>query len=166
MGDAGGQLAEHGKLGRLHQFVLCGAQGLFGAPTFADFVLEFANRRRKVGGAGGDAVAEQFACRVTNGTTDSPANLTINIVDDAPVGSDVSYTLQAASASLTYNLVLVIDVSGSMAWDANGRSSGQAGFDPNTVRMDIAKAALEKAVKDPDPGVAQAAMKALKALGG
>ncbi len=29
-----------------------------------------------------------------------------------------------------------------------------------------AKAALEKAVKDPDPGVAQAAMKALKALGG
>ena len=91
---------------------------------------------------GGDAVAEQFACRVTNGTTDSTANLTINIVDDAPVGSDVSHTLQAASASLTYNLVLVIDVSGSMAWDANGRSSGQAGFDPNTVRMDIAKAAL------------------------
>jgi len=44
----------------------------------------------------------------------STAALTINIADDAPIGSDVSKTLQAASGASTFNLVLVLDVSGSM----------------------------------------------------
>ncbi|MCA1975196.1 MAG: VWA domain-containing protein, partial [Caenispirillum sp.] len=82
---------------------------------------------------------------VTGQTTN--ANLTINIVDDAPIGGDIAHTLQAASGTLTYNLVLVVDRSGSMAMDADGRWSHQAGFDPNTVRMNIAKDALAKLIE-------------------
>ncbi|CAG0959908.1 RTX-I toxin determinant A from serotypes 1/9 [Methylophilaceae bacterium] len=75
------------------------------------------------------------------------ANLVINIVDDVPVGNDIVQTLQAASAvSLTYNLVIILDRSGSMAWDANGLQAHQAGYDPTTVRMDIAKDALAKLI--------------------
>jgi hypothetical protein len=76
----------------------------------------------------GDAVTEQFGYRVHDGNTanNSSANLTISIVDDAPIGGDVTHTLQAASGTATYNLVLVIDVSGSMAWDAAGRWSTDA----------------------------------------
>ncbi|HEY9099270.1 MAG TPA: type I secretion C-terminal target domain-containing protein [Thiobacillus sp.] len=76
-----------------------------------------------------------------NGQTSS-SNLTVTIVDDAPIGSNVSHTLQAASTALTYNLVIVLDRSGSMAQDASGNWSSAAGFDPTTVRMNIAKAAL------------------------
>src|SRR5690606_26531408 len=76
-----------------------------------------------------------------NGQTTN-ANLVINVVDDAPIGSDVTETLQAASAALTFNLVIILDSSGSMAQDANGRWSNDAGFDPATVRMNIAKDAL------------------------
>jgi Ca2+-binding RTX toxin-like protein len=78
---------------------------------------------------------------VTGQTTN--ANLVVNIVDDAPVGGDITQTLQASSTtSLTYNLVIILDRSGSMAMDANGLYSHQAGYDPTTVRMEIAKDAL------------------------
>src|SRR5690606_1509557 len=58
----------------------------------------------------------------TEGATDTPtftyvltdsatgqttnANLVINVVDDAPTGVDVSETLQAGEAALTFNLVI------------------------------------------------------------
>src|SRR5690606_18206514 len=62
-------------------------------------------------------------------------------------GGDIEQTLQAASSvSLTYNLVIILDRSGSMAWDANGLQSHQAGYDPSTVRMEIAKDALAKLI--------------------
>ncbi|MGB9128460.1 MAG: type I secretion C-terminal target domain-containing protein, partial [Thiobacillus sp.] len=96
--------------------------------------------------------------RTTEGVNDQPAftytltdsfsgqtsnsTLTLNVVDDAPIGGDISQTLQAASESLTYNLVIILDRSGSMAWDANGNNATSASFDPTTVRMEIAKAAL------------------------
>ncbi|NMY49591.1 retention module-containing protein [Pseudomonas sp. WS 5011] len=72
----------------------------------------------------------------------SNANLVINIVDDTPTGSDITQTLQAADGSATYNLVIVLDRSGSMAQDADGNWSSNANFDPATVRMEIAKQAL------------------------
>jgi len=60
------------------------------------------------------------------------ANLVINVVDDAPIGSDITHTLQAAATLPTYNLVLVIDRSGSMTTIVSGTQT----------RMDVAKAAL------------------------
>ncbi|MDP2247469.1 MAG: VWA domain-containing protein, partial [Nitrosomonadales bacterium] len=79
---------------------------------------------------------------VTGQTTN--ANLVINIVDDVPTGGDIEQTLQATGGSTTYNLVIILDRSGSMAMDANGLYSHQAGYDPTTVRMEIAKEALAK----------------------
>ncbi|WP_293776083.1 Calx-beta domain-containing protein [uncultured Oxalicibacterium sp.] len=80
----------------------------------------------------------------TNQTTN--ATMTVNIVDDVPIGGDIEQTLQAASTSLTYNLVIILDRSGSMATDANGNYSFQSGYDPSTVRMEIAKEALAKLI--------------------
>ena len=60
------------------------------------------------------------------------ANLVINVVDDAPVGGNITHTLQAAATLPTYNLVLVIDRSGSMGTIVSGTQT----------RMDLAKAAL------------------------
>jgi len=74
------------------------------------------------------------------------ANLVVNVVDDAPIGGDIVKTLQAASAALTYNLVIILDRSGSMAWDANGNNSGSTAYDPTTNRMQIAKEAIAKMI--------------------
>ncbi|MBU0676209.1 MAG: VCBS domain-containing protein, partial [Proteobacteria bacterium] len=90
-----------------------------------------------------------YTVQDSSGRTGS-ADLSINIVDDAPFGSDVEHTLEAASGAATYNLVIILDRSGSMGWDANGLRSGQAGFDPTTVRMDIAKDALEQLIEKYD----------------
>ncbi len=76
----------------------------------------------------------------------STSSLTLNVTDDAPIGYDVSHTLQAATGTPTYNLVLVVDRSGSMAQDADGNWSSSAAFDPSTVRMNIAKDALAKLI--------------------
>jgi hypothetical protein len=86
-------------------------------------------------------LTDSFSGQTANST------LTISVVDDAPIGGDISQTLQAASAALTYNLVIVLDRSGSMAWDANGNNSSSASFDPTTVRMEIAKAALAQMIE-------------------
>ncbi len=67
-----------------------------------------------------------------SGSSDS-ATLTINVVDDAPVGNDAEETLQANGELLTFNLMIVLDQSGSMDDPAGGGLS----------RMDVAKAALK-----------------------
>ncbi|MBZ0131933.1 MAG: type I secretion C-terminal target domain-containing protein [Rhodocyclaceae bacterium] len=89
-----------------------------------------------------------FSYTITDGFSGqtSSSTLTINVADDAPIGFDVSHTLQAATGTPTYNLVLVVDRSGSMAQDANGNWSSSASFDPSTVRMNIAKDALAKLI--------------------
>ncbi len=74
------------------------------------------------------------------------ANLVINIVDDAPVGGSITETLQAATNALTFNVVIVLDRSGSMAQDGNGLWSNQSGYDATTNRMEIAKAAIAQLV--------------------
>ncbi|MDP3608563.1 MAG: Calx-beta domain-containing protein [Methylophilus sp.] len=81
-----------------------------------------------------------------NGQTTN-STLNINIVDDAPIRiGDIEQTLTSPSLT-TYNLVLVIDRSGSMAFDAAGRSSNDPLFDPASARMLIAKDALAELVK-------------------
>jgi|GEM_PF-1105988 len=81
-----------------------------------------------------------------NGQTTN-ANLVINVIDDTPIGGDVTQTLQAASSgAITYNIVIVLDRSGSMAQDANGNWSNSSNFDPTTVRMQIAKEALARLI--------------------
>ena len=90
----------------------------------------------------GDNVSETFTYTLDNGTTVSSNDLTVNIVDDRPTGGDIETSIVASPPTDTYNLVIVLDSSGSMDRDVNGNSSGNAAFDPNQVRMDIAKAAL------------------------
>ncbi|RYF83156.1 MAG: VWA domain-containing protein, partial [Comamonadaceae bacterium] len=81
-------------------------------------------------------------------TATSNATLTVNITDDAPIGADVTRTLEASPSAATYNLVIVLDVSGSMAMDASGDySNAGTAFDPATVRLKIAKEALAKLVE-------------------
>ena len=80
----------------------------------------------------GNNVSEQFTYRIADGSNTSTANLNIRIVDDAPVGTDVTETLQAASSLATYNLVIILDVSGSMDTIVTGTKT----------RMEIAKESL------------------------
>jgi hypothetical protein len=93
--------------------------------------------------------APSFSYVLTNSFNGQTTNstLNINIVDDAPVRiGDITQTLTSPSLT-TYNLVLVIDRSGSMAFDAAGRASTDPLFDPASARMLIAKDALAELVK-------------------
>jgi large repetitive protein len=93
--------------------------------------------------------APSFNYMLTNSFNGQTTNstLNINIVDDAPVRiGDITQTLTSPSLT-TYNLVLVIDRSGSMAFDAAGRASTDPLFDAASARMLIAKDALAELVK-------------------
>ncbi|WP_185906584.1 immunoglobulin-like domain-containing protein [Teredinibacter haidensis] len=92
----------------------------------------------------GDVSNEVFSYTLDDGSNRSSADLTINFVDDAPVGGDIETTIRASSEVDTYNLVVVLDRSGSMGWDVNGNGSGNYGFDPTQVRIDIARDALSQ----------------------
>ena len=72
----------------------------------------------------GDNAGESFDYSLENalGNTSS-ASLTVNITDDAPIGSDIIQNLTTSAAPTTTNLTLVLDVSGSMNGDAgNGKT--------------------------------------------
>ncbi|WP_407508768.1 beta strand repeat-containing protein, partial [Acinetobacter baumannii] len=84
------------------------------------------------------------------GQTSAATNLTINVIDDAPVATDISQTLSMAATPQTYNLTIILDVSGSMAQDENGRGSATAGFDPNTIRLMLAKQAIAQLIDKVD----------------
>jgi len=93
----------------------------------------------------GSNAQESFSFTLTDeaGNT-SNADLNISIVDDVAVGgASVDKFLNADDSHVNVtNLVLTLDVSGSMAWDANGNSSSSWYFDESTVRLDLAKEAL------------------------
>jgi len=93
----------------------------------------------------GDNSVDSFTYNITDSTgQSSSAQLNVTIVDDAPIGSDVVQNIQDASAeSQTTNLIIVLDRSGSMAWDLEGDDSSSADFNADQVRMDIAKEALK-----------------------
>ena len=117
-------------LGYLEVFIATGTYGGI-AREAGDYVYTL-----QTNSIAGDNVSEQFTYRITDSATPTPntstANLNIRIVDDAPVGTDVSQTLQAASSSATYNLVIILDVSGSMDTIVTGTKT----------RLDIAKESL------------------------
>ncbi len=66
------------------------------------------------------------------GGVTSTAALNVNVADDAPIGGNVTHTLQAANNLPTYNLVLIVDRSGSMSDIVSGTQT----------RMDITKSAI------------------------
>ena len=94
----------------------------------------------------GTSVDKTFNYTLTDGAQSSSAALTVKIVDDAPTGTNITQNLSATGVSQITNVVLVLDRSGSMAQDVNGKWSNQAGFDNSKVRIDIAKKALEQLI--------------------
>jgi hypothetical protein len=92
----------------------------------------------------GDNAVDSIEYKFKQGGNTQTSTLDINIVDDAPIGNDIVKNLQSTeSSSQTTNLVIVLDKSGSMAWDIDGHSSNDSSFDSDNVRMDIAKTALK-----------------------
>ncbi|MEE1673630.1 cadherin-like domain-containing protein, partial [Agarivorans aestuarii] len=70
----------------------------------------------------GDNVSESFNYVVANPASGfvTQATLDVNIVDDTPVGSDVSHSLESSPLLVTTNLVLVLDTSASMTNGEHG----------------------------------------------
>ncbi|WP_317028641.1 VCBS domain-containing protein [Acinetobacter towneri] len=84
------------------------------------------------------------------GQTSAATNLTINVIDDAPVATNINQTLSMAATPQTYNLTIILDVSGSMAMDAAGIYGGATGYDPNSLRLVIAKQAIAQLIEKYD----------------
>ncbi|WP_321777614.1 hypothetical protein [Sulfurimonas sp.] len=93
----------------------------------------------------GDNIVDSITYRTDDGDgTQSTATLNVSIVDDAPIGTNINEALHDTSGdSLTTNLIIVLDRSGSMGWDIDGNKSDNSDFDADQVRMDIAKDALK-----------------------
>ncbi|WP_221077442.1 retention module-containing protein [Agarivorans albus] len=70
----------------------------------------------------GDGVSESFNYLVANPASGfvTQANLEISIEDDAPVGHDLSHSLESSPLLVTTNLVLVLDTSASMTNGEHG----------------------------------------------
>ncbi|RUQ99976.1 immunoglobulin-like domain-containing protein, partial [Legionella septentrionalis] len=87
----------------------------------------------------GDNVNESFTYRLSHNVTGmtSDGNLTINIADDAPIGQNVSASFVGQSENIGVNLILVLDVSTSMATiESNGMT-----------RLAMAKQALQELIQ-------------------
>ncbi len=81
------------------------------------------------------------ATDAVTGATSNSSTLTIQVMDDSPTASAISKTLTSAATPQTYNLVIVLDVSGSMSWDGNGNYTSSASY--GEARLALAKAAIE-----------------------
>ncbi|BEU04639.1 hypothetical protein OAG1_34390 [Agarivorans sp. OAG1] len=70
----------------------------------------------------GDGVSESFNYLVANPTSGfvTQASLEISIEDDAPIGHDLSHSLESSPLLVTTNLVLVLDTSASMTNGEHG----------------------------------------------
>jgi len=84
-------------------------------------------------------VNEVFTYNFTNGTAYSD-DLTITIVDDAPIANDLSQDIPESEEQV-YNIVFTLDDSGSMAWGSVTGNTNPPATEP--TRMDVAKQALE-----------------------
>ena len=90
------------------------------------------------------------ATDVVTGVTSNSSILTVQVMDDVPTATSISKTLVSAATPQSYNLVITLDVSGSMAFDASGNYSNATGFDATTVRLALAKAAIEQLINSFD----------------
>lgn len=88
----------------------------------------------------GDSVDKTFNYTVRDGVSGPISNstLTVTIVDDAPIGSDIEQVLSTTGGVETYNLVLTLDVSTSM----NSIAPGTGG----KTYFQVAKEALQALV--------------------
>ena len=64
----------------------------------------------------GDALEESFEYTLS-GSDGQPGTLNISVVDDTPIGSNIYETLEASDEVVVFNLVVMLDVSGSMSGD-------------------------------------------------
>ena len=93
---------------------------------------EFVLSHRSDEGIGDTLTYEYDLYDPADGEASSSATLTINIVDDQPLATDISKLLTPSDGPYTVNLIVVLDRSGSMNELIDGES-----------RLDIAKAALK-----------------------
>jgi hypothetical protein len=99
-----------------------------------------------------DLLTDSFYYQVSDGQ-DAGAwtRVEIGVGDTAPTATDSEQILNATpSSDATYNLVIMLDRSLSMSWDADGNQWYQPEFDPDTVRMDIAKSAVTQLMQKYD----------------
>ncbi|CAG35245.1 Ig-like domain-containing protein [Desulfotalea psychrophila] len=83
----------------------------------------------------GDSVVDSISYEVQHGKPHTvESHLDISIIDDAPVGTNISNNIEDSSAaSQTINLIIVLDKSGSMDYSLEGTDS---------TRIEVAKEAL------------------------
>ncbi|WP_208759398.1 VCBS domain-containing protein [Salinivibrio costicola] len=96
----------------------------------------------------GDNVSETFTYTTYDPTSWTPfrsSTLTVNVQDDTPTSDNIESALYAtAESSSTFNLILTVDLSGSMADPVDPN-------DPNSpTRMEVTKAALKSMVEEYD----------------
>ncbi|WP_107851116.1 retention module-containing protein [Oceanimonas marisflavi] len=92
---------------------------------------------------GDDILQDRFELRVTDDDGDqATAAFNVNVLDDGPVAENDSYIADETGLP-SYNLVLVIDTSGSMGWIIGGDGiPGETGVDGSPNRLEIAQEAL------------------------
>jgi Ca2+-binding RTX toxin-like protein len=83
-------------------------------------------------------IDEVFTYHFTNGIPYSE-NLTISIIDDAPVANDVSQDVPESEEKV-FNIIFTLDDSGSMAWGSVTGDTTPPATEP--TRMDVAKDSL------------------------
>jgi hypothetical protein len=99
-----------------------------------------------------DVLTDSFYYQASDGQAAgswTPVEIAVN--DTSPTATDIEHTLTIIpNPNPTYNLVIVLDRSISMANDADGHPPNWPDFDPNTVRMDIAKSAVAQLMEKYD----------------
>ena len=83
-------------------------------------------------------IDEVFTYNFTNGIAYSD-NLTISIIDDAPVANDLAQDVPESEEKI-FNIIFTLDDSGSMAWGSVTGDTTPPASEP--TRMDVAKDSL------------------------
>ncbi|SGZ06867.1 Calcium binding hemolysin protein, putative [Moritella viscosa] len=111
-----------------------------GSHRAGDYTYTLTNAVQVAGNGTVDSISYELTDQSSGHQT--AAQFNVNIVDDAPVASNVELTLEAASEAYTVNLIIVLDKSGSMGWSV-GDGSGR-------TRMEVAKEAITNMLAEYD----------------